>query len=196
MRQLGTLAIVVAVGVLVPASANASTGAQLWATAGCGGCHTLAAAGSNGQVGPDLDVLRPSASRIARQITDGGAAMPSFSGTLSSAEIQTLATWVASVAGGGAGTAGAATPASSSTSPGVGAPSAAGPGAVLAGMTVAAVRRLQAELARLGYFHHVVTGYYGPVTTGAVKAFQRSVGLKPDGIWGPRTQASLKRRLG
>ncbi len=62
-------------------------------------------------------------------------------------------------------------------------------------MPVAAVRRLQAALARLGYFHHVVTGYYGPVTTAAVRRFQRSAGLKPDGIWGPLSRAALKRRL-
>jgi hypothetical protein len=63
------------------------------------------------------------------------------------------------------------------------------------GMTVPAVRQLQAELARLGYFHHVVTGYYGNVTTAAVKRFQRSAGLTPDGIWGPRSEAALARRL-
>jgi hypothetical protein len=63
------------------------------------------------------------------------------------------------------------------------------------GMTVAAVRRLQAELTRLGYFHHVVTGYYGPVTTAAVKKFQLSAGLKPNGIWGPLSKAALTQRL-
>ena len=61
-------------------------------------------------------------------------------------------------------------------------------------MTVAAVRRLQTELARLGYFHHIVTGYYGLVTTAAVKQFQRSAGLKSDGIWGRRSETALKRR--
>ncbi len=64
-----------------------------------------------------------------------------------------------------------------------------------AGLSVTAVRRLQAELARLGYFHHVVTGYYGPVTTSAVRRFQRSAGLRADGIWGPLSQAALIRRL-
>ena len=86
---------------VLPAGATAAPGAQLWgAQAGCGGCHTLAAVGSSGQVGPNLDVLRPSAARIAYQITYGGAVMPAFSGTLSAPEIQALASWVASVAGG------------------------------------------------------------------------------------------------
>jgi peptidoglycan hydrolase-like protein with peptidoglycan-binding domain len=62
-------------------------------------------------------------------------------------------------------------------------------------MTLTAVRRLQTALARLGYFHHVVTGYYGPVTTASVKTFQHSAGLQPDGIWGPLSQAALTRRL-
>ena len=55
----------------------------------------------------------------------------------------------------------------------------------VAGMNVAQVCRLQSELARLGYFDHAVTGFYGPVTTAAVKQFQSSAALTPDGIWGP-----------
>ncbi len=34
---------------------EAMTGAQLFAGAGCGGCHTLAAAGTTGTTGPNLD---------------------------------------------------------------------------------------------------------------------------------------------
>jgi hypothetical protein len=63
------------------------------------------------------------------------------------------------------------------------------------GMPVAAVRRVQTRLARLGYFHHVVTGYYGPVTIAAVKRFQLASGLKPDGIWGPLSESALNGRL-
>jgi mono/diheme cytochrome c family protein len=33
----------------------ASSGSELFASAGCGSCHTLAAAGTTGQVGPNLD---------------------------------------------------------------------------------------------------------------------------------------------
>lgn len=35
--------------------ATSSSGAQIFASAGCGGCHTLAAAGSTGTTGPDLN---------------------------------------------------------------------------------------------------------------------------------------------
>jgi mono/diheme cytochrome c family protein len=37
------------------AAAGGSPGAQLFASAGCGSCHTLAAAGSTGTTGPDLN---------------------------------------------------------------------------------------------------------------------------------------------
>jgi hypothetical protein len=70
-----------------------------------------------------------------------------------------------------------------------------GPGGALSGMTVSGVRQLQSDLAQLGYFHHAVTGYYGVVTTTAVKKFQRAVGLKIDGIWGQRSATALKKRL-
>ena len=38
-----------------PEETAGSSGAQLFASAGCGSCHTLAAAGSTGTTGPDLN---------------------------------------------------------------------------------------------------------------------------------------------
>ena len=40
-----------------PSAEVDAQGAQVFADAGCGGCHTLAAAGSNGSAGPNLDAL-------------------------------------------------------------------------------------------------------------------------------------------
>jgi cytochrome c oxidase subunit 2 len=37
------------------AAGGAASGRELFASAGCGGCHTLADAGSQGQIGPNLD---------------------------------------------------------------------------------------------------------------------------------------------
>lgn len=38
-----------------PESAGGSSSAQLFTSAGCGSCHTLAAAGTTGETGPDLE---------------------------------------------------------------------------------------------------------------------------------------------
>ena len=162
---------------LFPAAAAAGTGPQVWSQAGCGGCHTLRAAGATGSAGPDLDALRPSSAAVASQVTYGGGGMPSFGSSLTASEIQSLASWVSSVAGG-----------ATTSTPGTAAGAAPS-------MPVAKVRRLQRDLAKLGFFHHVVTGYYGPITTKAVRRFQRSVGLTADGIWGPKSEAALKARL-
>jgi outer membrane protein assembly factor BamB len=67
----------------------------------CSSCHTLAAAGATGHAGPNLDQLKPSAADVARQVTNGGGAMPAFgrTGVLNDAQIQAVAKFVAQVAG-------------------------------------------------------------------------------------------------
>ena len=65
----------------------------------CAGCHTLEAAGAEGQVGPVLDELKPSASRVETAVTNGRGAMPAFGGQLSAAEITAVAEYVSSSAG-------------------------------------------------------------------------------------------------
>ena len=74
-------------------------GAKIFKGAGCGGCHTLAAAGTNGTVGPNLDQLKPSTDVVAHQVLVGGGAMPAFKGKLSAAQIQSVAKYVSSTAG-------------------------------------------------------------------------------------------------
>jgi len=74
-------------------------GKQVFASAGCAGCHTLKDAGATGTVGPDLDQLKPSEATVAKQVTTGGGTMPSFKGQLSPAQIQAVAQYVSSVAG-------------------------------------------------------------------------------------------------
>ena len=65
----------------------------------CAGCHTLAAAGTSGTVGPNLDQLKPAQALVVHQVTNGGAVMPAFKGKLSAAQIQAVASFVASNAG-------------------------------------------------------------------------------------------------
>ena len=60
----------------------------------CGACHTLAAAESNGQIGPSLDVLKPKIEQIILTVTNGIGVMPSFDGTLSKEEIESVAYYV------------------------------------------------------------------------------------------------------
>jgi mono/diheme cytochrome c family protein len=76
-----------------------TNGEAIFKGAGCGGCHTLAAAGASGTTGPNLDQLKPAFPIIVRQVTNGGAVMPPFKGKLTPAQIQAVAKYVASVAG-------------------------------------------------------------------------------------------------
>jgi cytochrome c551 len=64
-------------------------------TANCAGCHTFAAAGSSGTVGPDLDQSTKNLAAIEQQIRRGGGGMPPFAGTLTDAQIKALAKWIA-----------------------------------------------------------------------------------------------------
>jgi cbb3-type cytochrome c oxidase subunit III len=80
-------------------TAAAPSGKQVFASAGCGGCHTLKDAGTTGNVGPNLDQLKPSKARVVRQVTNGGAVMPAFKNSLSKAQIEAVAAYVSSVAG-------------------------------------------------------------------------------------------------
>ena len=68
-------------------------------TANCASCHTLADAGSTGNVGPNLDDLKPDKARVVAQVNSGGGAMPSFTATLSKSEISAVADYVAGAAG-------------------------------------------------------------------------------------------------
>ena len=57
------------------------------------------------------------------------------------------------------------------------------------------VATLQSRLIDMGFNPGRVDGIYGPATEGAVKEFQKSVGVKVDGICGPGTVMSLMRLM-
>ena len=65
----------------------------------CATCHTLAEAGATGEVGPNLDELKPGIALVETQVTNGGAGMPAFEGVLSEEEIGAVAAYVSTVAG-------------------------------------------------------------------------------------------------
>jgi mono/diheme cytochrome c family protein len=71
-----------------------AAGKGVFASAGCSGCHTLKAAGATGNVGPNLDQLKPSEAAVKNQVIHGGGAMPAFGSQLSAAQIQNVAAYV------------------------------------------------------------------------------------------------------
>lgn len=63
----------------------------------CGGCHTLADAGTSGSIGPNLDELKPDAAQVISAIETGPSSMPP--NLLSGEEAQSVADYVAANAG-------------------------------------------------------------------------------------------------
>jgi mono/diheme cytochrome c family protein len=95
-----------------PPTVPGGPGAQVFANNGCGGCHTLAAANSGGQVGPNLNEVLSgqSAAMIQESIVDPNAkiatgypenVMPSnFEETLSPEELEDLVQYLSEETGG------------------------------------------------------------------------------------------------
>ena len=71
-----------------------AAGKAVFASAGCGACHTLAAAGASGAVGPNLDQVKPSLTFVLDRVSNGSGAMPAFEGQLSEQEIKDVAAFV------------------------------------------------------------------------------------------------------
>ena len=65
----------------------------------CGSCYTLAAAGTDGAVGPNLDDLAPDAARVQQAIKTAPGVMPE--NLAEGEEAQAIAEYVAGAAGGG-----------------------------------------------------------------------------------------------
>lgn len=106
-------AVAAAKGRIAAGGAAAARGRALFADEGCDRCHSIAATGAEGKLGPRLDAIDEGADDIAeaiveprREIADGfpEKLMPDDFGTrLSDAEVADLAAFVAAAAGGEAG---------------------------------------------------------------------------------------------
>ena len=62
----------------------------------CGTCHILKAAASEGDIGPNLDSLKPSEEQVKGVVTEGLGVMPAFGeeGLLTSEEIDAVSYYV------------------------------------------------------------------------------------------------------
>tara|TARA_B100000700_G_C14255641_1_gene494674 strand:- start:3 stop:323 length:321 start_codon:yes stop_codon:yes gene_type:complete len=60
----------------------------------CGSCHALLDAKSEGQIGPNLDDLKPDTAKIIYAVKNGIGVMPSFEGILTKNEIEAVAHYV------------------------------------------------------------------------------------------------------
>jgi sulfite dehydrogenase len=69
-------------------------GKTVFASARCGGCHTLKDAGGHGTAGPDLDENPPGLDLVLDRVKNGVGPMPSFKGSLSAKQIRDVAAYV------------------------------------------------------------------------------------------------------
>ena len=73
---------------------DAAAGEAIFASGGCGACHTLSAAGSSGTVGPNLDEASPSYELAVERVTLGQGGMPAFGEQLEPQQIADVAAFV------------------------------------------------------------------------------------------------------
>jgi uncharacterized cupredoxin-like copper-binding protein/mono/diheme cytochrome c family protein len=79
-----------------PLEGDPVAGKAVFLKNGCSSCHTLAAAGANGNIGPNLDLAKPTQALVRFYVTNGGGAggavMPPF--TMSTTDLNNLAAFV------------------------------------------------------------------------------------------------------
>jgi mono/diheme cytochrome c family protein len=81
------------------ANADLAAGKQIF-TQSCGTCHTLNDAGTNGQVGPPLDQVKPDKARVLSAIKKGGLGSGTMPANIvTGKEAEQVAEYVSSVAG-------------------------------------------------------------------------------------------------
>jgi mono/diheme cytochrome c family protein len=82
------------------AEGDPAAGKEVFASAGCGSCHTLKDAGSSGSIGPNLDEAKPSYDLVVERVTNGKSPMPSFKDQLTEQQIADVAAYVVQASGG------------------------------------------------------------------------------------------------
>jgi cytochrome c6 len=70
-------------------------GKEVFLEAGnCAACHTLSDAESDGNIGPNLNEIKPDVQRILMAVKNGIGVMPAMEGLLSNEEIEAVAHYV------------------------------------------------------------------------------------------------------
>lgn len=101
------MAVLAAWGMAVPLHASAADASELARgkelftkiQPACAVCHTLQAAGAEGQVGPVLDELKPDAARVLRALKGGIGVMPSYAERMTEKDMEAVARFVAQATG-------------------------------------------------------------------------------------------------
>jgi cytochrome c6 len=60
----------------------------------CVSCHTLQDANSNGNIGPNLDEIKPDIAKVLYAVTNGIGVMPAYEGQLTTEEIKAVAIYI------------------------------------------------------------------------------------------------------
>ena len=64
----------------------------------CATCHALNDAGSNSDIGPNLNLIKPDVGRVVIAVTNGIGVMPAYEGILNESEIKAVAKYVSEAA--------------------------------------------------------------------------------------------------
>ena len=95
MKKILLILLVVTFSSSTFADPNMDLGLEIYNNkAQCGVCHTLQAAGSAGNIGPNLDQLKLPMSQIIYAVTNGIGVMSAWQGILTQEEIEAVAHYV------------------------------------------------------------------------------------------------------
>jgi cytochrome c6 len=101
-HAIGPLLLTACLTTAAAAEVDMAEGRRLFtqvAVPGCGICHVLEHAGTEGAIGPSLDELKPDAARVAKAVRNGIGQMPAFP-ALSAAQVDLLSRYVAAATSG------------------------------------------------------------------------------------------------
>ena len=78
----------------VDADEKFNLGKKIFQSQNCITCHALSDAGSDSNIGPNLNQIRPDIGRVINAVTNGIGVMPSYINEISEEEIEAVAYYV------------------------------------------------------------------------------------------------------